>query len=718
MDTDEEGENDCDISADLLDVSGCSAADHRVVLHFDLDCYYAQVEMIRNPALRTKPLGVQQKYIIVTCNYLARELGVTKLMLVKDALEKCPNLVIVKGEDLTCYREMSYQVTELLMSYCHLVERLGFDENFVDATEMVENRIKDTDMSSLSFVGHVYKHDASAVDVQEHARLALGSVIASELREALHSKLGLTSCAGIASNKLLAKLISGTFKPNQQTALLPQSTAELMSSLSGPGKVPGIGYRTAEKLKALGVMSIPALQGAPLHQLVREFGDATAKRIQSLAYGTDPSPVTPAGPPQSLSDEDSFRKISTVMEVESKVRELLSCLTERMQKDGRLPQTLRLTLRRSTAVNRWFCRESRQCPIPHHTARRVLTGGTEAVPELVSMVMRLFHRLVDVGEGFHLTLLNVCFTNLQNKSTGRNAISSYFTHTPLRAAHTSTQAQETVGAVSTPDTPLSHTQTGAMCGVNNTQITELLQHTPLSSSLSSPSSSSLRQTSLSQAVQAESPVSPLQPVLEHSDEKRVDTGDSRPASVLEKRKSSDLPPHIDPDVFRELPEHIQKELLASFWTAGSVPGDSTGAQGSAYTQHFTERVTAHLNQQGVSQCGESSVSHTDMAHNDDFSTGHAQNELCGEGQRSKEELSAGCPVTQVGHPDVPTNVDPRIFSELPPDVQAELLADWKQRKPMLKVPSKLASKHAVARGGRPAPKGSQSNSLLKYFKPS
>ncbi|XP_035382080.1 DNA polymerase iota isoform X3 [Electrophorus electricus] len=733
MDTDEEGEDDCDISADLLDASACASrraggARDRVILHFDLDCYYAQVEMIRNPALRTKPLGVQQKYIIVTCNYLARELGVTKLMSLKEALERCPQLVIVKGEDLTCYREMSYRVTELLMSYCPLVERLGFDENFVDATELVENRLKDTDISSLSFVGHIYKHDALAVDVQEHARLALGSIIAAEMREALWSRLGLTSCAGIASSKLMAKLVSGTFKPNQQTALLPQSTAELMGSLAGPCKVPGIGYRTGEKLKALGVLSVRALQVAPLFELASEFGEATAKRIQNLAYGIDPSPVTPAGPPQSLSDEDSFRKISTVMEVEGKVRELLSCLMERMRKDGRLPQTLRLTLRRSTALNRWFCRESRQCPIPHHTAHRVVTGCSDAVPQLVSIAMKLFHRLVDVGEGFHLTLLNVCFTNLQAKGSDRNSISSYLTHTPPTAAHTSTQGQDMVGGLS-PNGPSSRTQTRTVAGVKDThKRKELFPHTALSSSFSSPPSSSsepLGQKSLPQAVQAHTPVPPWRPILEHSDEKRVDPGDSRRASVLEERKGPDLPPHVDPDVFGALPEHIQMELLASFQTGGSVPEDSTEAQGSAHTSRFAEQLTVHPNREGGSRHRESSVSHSNhsMAHNDDFSTEHAQNEeLCREGQRSEErhamEDAAGVPVAQTSHPDIPPNVDPCVFSQLPPDMQAELLADWKQRRPTLKVPSKLATKHSAARAGKPAAKGSQSNSLLKYFKPS
>jgi len=72
-------------------------------------------------------LGIQQKYIIVTCNYVAREQGVTKLMSVTDAVEKCPQLVLVKGEDLTNYREISYKVTGqiiLFFSFTYFTMRL------------------------------------------------------------------------------------------------------------------------------------------------------------------------------------------------------------------------------------------------------------------------------------------------------------------------------------------------------------------------------------------------------------------------------------------------------------------------------------------------------------------------------------------------------------------------------------------------------------------
>lgn len=77
-------------------------------------------------------------------------------------------------------------------------------------------------------------------EAANHPRLALGSHIAAELREAIHSKLGLTGCAGVATNKLLAKLVSGTFKPNQQTTLLPENVSDIMGCLSSLRKLTGI----------------------------------------------------------------------------------------------------------------------------------------------------------------------------------------------------------------------------------------------------------------------------------------------------------------------------------------------------------------------------------------------------------------------------------------------------------------------------------------------
>ncbi|XP_007486773.2 DNA polymerase iota isoform X6 [Monodelphis domestica] len=286
-------------------VVSAGSASYRVIVHVDLDCFYAQVEMISHPELKGKPLGVQQKYLVVTCNYEARKLGVKKLMSVRDAKEKCPQLVLVNGEDLTRYREMSYKVTELLEEFSPVVERLGFDENFVDVTQTVEKRLQQLqsdDYSGVVVSGHVYNNQSVNLNDILHVRLLIGSQIAEEMREAIFNQLGLTGCAGVASNKLLSKLVSGTFKPNQQTVLMPESCQDLIDSLDHIKQMPGIGFKTTKRLESLGINSVHDLQTFSPKILEKELGISVAQRIQKLSFGEDNSPVTPSGPPQKMKD--------------------------------------------------------------------------------------------------------------------------------------------------------------------------------------------------------------------------------------------------------------------------------------------------------------------------------------------------------------------------------------------------------------------------------
>ena len=79
----------------------------RTIIHIDVDCFYAQVEMLRDLSLALKPLGIQQKNIVVTCNYVARQRGVGKCQYITEAMKVCPDLVLVNGEDLARYRKVS-----------------------------------------------------------------------------------------------------------------------------------------------------------------------------------------------------------------------------------------------------------------------------------------------------------------------------------------------------------------------------------------------------------------------------------------------------------------------------------------------------------------------------------------------------------------------------------------------------------------------------------
>ncbi|KAG7221305.1 hypothetical protein INR49_017372 [Caranx melampygus] len=676
------------------------ASVHRVILHFDLDCFYAQVEMIRNPALREVPLGIQQKYIIVTCNYVAREQGVTKLMSVTDAMEKCPQLVLVKGEDLTHYREMSYKVTGLLMSYCPLVERLGFDENFMDITEMVERRLAQTpESTSFSFKGHVYNHSSADVKASDYLRLALGSHIAAELREAIHSKLGLTGCAGIATNKLLAKLVSGTFKPNQQTTLLPENLSDIMGRLSSLRKVPGVGHQTAKRLQSLGLVSIQDLQLFPLNDLVKEFGHSSAERLKNLVVGIDDSPVTPTGAPQSLSDEDSFKKMSSTKDVKEKIQQRLSSLVERMNKDGRQPQTFRLTIRRYSATNRWFSRESRQCPIPNHIGQRITSvspgSGDDAVLQLLPLAMKLFHKMVDSAASFHLTLINVCFANLQTRGavvSGKGSITSFFTVSPRKAEMCSTHSQSD-----------SSQSRESHCADHQFDTSRTITQRPLQQAVTteSPRSSEAALHGLeriqSPVVAVEDP--PLQ--TECSSTERSEPNETN------KTVTHQLPPDFDPEVFKRLPEEIQKELLSPSYV-NSLPSSSTSEPHST-TRSFTDSPNTKGTKEAINELDASCRAAT-VNHQRPPSISALPGEYVMEERRPSFPQSPDC--------QFPGNVDPEVFSQLPPDVQRELMSEWKQQKPVLKIPSsRRPARSLMTKDRKAAGKSSQSNSLLKYFKP-
>ncbi|KAM9367412.1 DNA polymerase iota [Phaethornis superciliosus] len=350
-------------------------------------------------------------------------------MSVKDAKEKCPQLVLVNGEDLTPYREMSYKVTELLGEFCPLVERLGFDENFVDITEIAEKRLNQLEQRGCSQVcvsGHVYNNQAINLHDPRHLRLVMGSQIAEEFREAIYARLGLTGCAGVASNKLLSKLVSGTFKPNQQTLLLPESCQDLIHSLDHIQKVPGIGCKTAKGLEMLGVRKVCDLQAFPSALLEKEFGASVAQRIQKLSYGEDDSPVTPSGPPQSFSDEDSFKKCSSEVEVKEKIEELLPKLLDRIQRDGRQPHTVRLSIRRFSSPGQRSKRESRQCPVPPHLSHTFGKESSKVLSPWVDILLKLFRKMVAVELPFHLTLLSICFSNLKELPSSKEGSIAFY----------------------------------------------------------------------------------------------------------------------------------------------------------------------------------------------------------------------------------------------------------------------------------------------------
>lgn len=196
----------------------------RKIIHIDMDCYYAAVEMRDFPEYRGKPLAVggssDRRGVISTCNYEARKFGVHSAMATAYALKLCPDLILVPTR-MQVYKDVSLQIREIFSRYTQVIEPLSLDEAYLDVSECQQ-----------------YKGSAT--------------LIAAAIRRDILAETGLTASAGIAPVKYLAKVASDLNKPNGQYVITPEAIPEFVKTLS-LRKIPGVGKVTAEKLSSLGL---------------------------------------------------------------------------------------------------------------------------------------------------------------------------------------------------------------------------------------------------------------------------------------------------------------------------------------------------------------------------------------------------------------------------------------------------------------------------------
>lgn len=215
----------------------------RKIIHVDMDCFYAAVEMRAHPEWRDIPLAIggraERRGVIATCNYPARKFGIHSAMSSHQALQRCPHLLLVPG-NMADYKAVSLQLREIFHRYTHLVEPLSLDEAYLDVTD------------SRWFAG-------SATRIAEH------------IRHTIHEELQLTASAGVAPNKFLAKIASDENKPDGLFVLPPAAVADFVRQLP-LAKIPGVGRKTAEKLSAMGLTHCAQLGEVGETELIRRFG--------------------------------------------------------------------------------------------------------------------------------------------------------------------------------------------------------------------------------------------------------------------------------------------------------------------------------------------------------------------------------------------------------------------------------------------------------------
>jgi DNA polymerase-4 len=248
----------------------------RHILHADLDAFYAAVEQLDNPELRGKPVLVgglpENRGVVATASYEAREFGVHSAMAMKSAVRRCPQGIIVRPR-FGRYREMSNQVMQVFHCITEVVEPLSLDEAYLDVTQAVE---------------------------QGKPPLA----IALDLKHQVRVETGLTLSVGVATNKSVAKIASDMDKPDGLVVVSPGDEAEFLALLP-VGKLWGIGPKTAERLRGEGIETIGDLADQPLEWFSRWFGQRAAG-VRDRSIGADRDPVRTERETKSVSAENTF----------------------------------------------------------------------------------------------------------------------------------------------------------------------------------------------------------------------------------------------------------------------------------------------------------------------------------------------------------------------------------------------------------------------------
>src|SRR5882757_4068143 len=205
-----------------------SSSSPRAIIHLDMDCFYAAIEVRDRPSLRGKPVGVggarDRRGVLTTCNYEARAFGVRSAMPTFMALQRCPNLIVLPTR-FDVYRKEAGVVREIMHRFTPLVETLSLDEAYLDVT----------------------------------ANPRPPGPLAREIRDLIFKETKLTASAGIGPNKLVAKIASEINKPNGQYQVQAEQVSDFMAPLP-VRKLWGIGVVTEEKLRQLGIQKCADLQ--------------------------------------------------------------------------------------------------------------------------------------------------------------------------------------------------------------------------------------------------------------------------------------------------------------------------------------------------------------------------------------------------------------------------------------------------------------------------
>ena len=290
----------------------------RIIMHVDMDAFFASVEQLDHEEYRGKPLivgGIGGRGVVSTCSYEARKFGVHSAMPTAKAMKLCPQGIFIQG-NYPRYAEVSQQIFDIFDHYSPLIEPLSIDEAFLDLTGM--ERLMDSPRQ-----------------------------YALKLKQEIKEKTGIVASVGIAPNKFLAKIASDLEKPDGLVIVNKDHVQAFLDPLP-VRRIWGVGAKTAAILDRMRVKTIADLRKMSYEELHKTFGDKTAQHLFLLAQGIDERPVAPRGRAKSIGNETTFSEDLQSAEAALEVLLYLSVKVGwRLRQAGFKAKTVQLKLRQS-----------------------------------------------------------------------------------------------------------------------------------------------------------------------------------------------------------------------------------------------------------------------------------------------------------------------------------------------------------------------------------
>lgn len=312
-----------------------------MVAHLDLDAFFAAVEQLEHPELRTKPLIVggdpRGRGVVATANYVARQFGIHSAMSAAEALRRCPHAVFVRPRH-ALYREYSRHVWETVRGVVPTLEQTGIDEGYLDLGSAIDGgrasgERPDDRASSGGARGEVAREFLEA------------RVVAEAVQTAVRAATSLTCSLGVAPCKVVAKVASDARKPGGLVVVLPGQEAAFLAALD-VRRLPGVGPKAEGRLRAAGVETVGALAALPDDELRRALPGSVGELIRDRARGIDPRGLELDVERISISVENTFdRDISDRERLHEELRGMAAEVAGALEKRGQTARTVTAKLR-------------------------------------------------------------------------------------------------------------------------------------------------------------------------------------------------------------------------------------------------------------------------------------------------------------------------------------------------------------------------------------